>query len=65
VSIFLFVVYLARKIFSSEEEGQFLARQHAGTPHVARWQLVRYSVSVGKAGQADLLESSLFERWRK
>jgi hypothetical protein len=38
----------------------FLARQHARTPHVARWQLVGYSVCVGKAEQTDFLKGLLF-----
>jgi hypothetical protein len=35
------------------ETCQLLARQHAGTPQVARWQVVRYSIYVRKVEQAD------------
>ena len=45
---------------ASRKGGQFLARQHASTPQVAREQLIGYSISIGKSRAGRFLGTLAF-----
>ena len=52
-------------VFFGRKRGQFLVRQHAGTPALARLFILCYSVSVGKQNRQIFWKAGFSRRWRK